>query len=443
MTQEAQTLERPSVAAFESISDLHDEPAWLRERRKQAWSLYQGMAMPRLDEEDWRRTDLRGLKLEEFETFKPGQSVSSHDDLPAGLRESSAPGDFSGVSFQVDSTAAYRELSPELEKQGVVFCDLHTAAREHPGILQRYLMGEDGARPDSNKFSAMHAALFAGGNLLHVPKGVEIEKAIKCTYWIDDANIASFPHTLVVLDEGARVALIDEYISPTDEQPALAIPITEAHLGAFSQLNYVSLQRWGGNTWNMSRQRFVLGEQSNASLLFAALGAKTTKAYVETVFNGNASNAKLKGLILADGEQHVDYQTLQQHAGVASESDLDFKAALRGSAKAIWLGLCVIEKSGQRSNANQSCRNLLLSPNASAFPIPSLEILANDVKCSHGTTVGQVDEGQIFYAQTRGIDRQTAERMIVDGFFEPLIDAIPTEGVRDLLHEVLDQRLDL
>jgi Fe-S cluster assembly protein SufD len=443
VSEPTQTIERPAEAAFEQISDQHDEPAWLRERRGRAWRAFQTLAMPSMDQEDWRRTDLRGLSLEIFQPYASRSESASWDDLPSGLRDATAPGDFAALSAQVDSSSVFRQLRDELARQGVIFTDIHTAAREHGELLQHCLEDEDAPSPESDKFAAMAAAFAAGGNFIYVPDGVRVEQAIKCTYWIEDAATASFPRTVVVLGKEASMVLIDEYISHDRDASSLAVPVTQAHIGPFANLNYVSLQRLGRNTWNISRQRFVFDEEAKASLLFAALGAGTTKAYVDTVFRGNASNARLKGLIVADGKQHVDFQTLQQHAGVGSESDLDFKAALRGESRAIWLGLCKIDKSGQRSNANQTCRNLLLSDKAGAFPIPSLEILANDVKCSHGTTVGQVDEQQIFYAMTRGIDRDTAEKMIVDGFFEPLIDAIPAEGVRDLLHDILDQRLEV
>jgi Fe-S cluster assembly protein SufD len=443
VSEQIQTIERPSDAVVERVSDEHDEPAWLRERRARAWRAFQTLAMPSMDQEDWRRTDLRGLKLDSFQTYAPHSVATSIEDLPDALRAATAPGEFAAVAVQVDSTSVFRELPDELAQQRVIFTDIHTAAREHSELLQKCLDDEDAPSPDSDKFAAMAAAFAAGGNFIYVPDGVRIDKTIKCTHWIDDPSVASFPRTMVLLGKEASLVLIDEYISPTRGEPSLAMPVTQAHIGPFANLNYVSLQRFGRNTWNLSRQRFVFAEEAKASLLFAALGSGTTKAYVDTIFRGNASNARLKGLIVADGKQHVDYQTLQEHAGVGSESDLDFKAALRGESRAIWLGLCKIDKSGQRSNANQTCRNLLLSDKAGAFPIPSLEILANDVKCSHGTTVGQVDEQQIFYAMTRGIDRETAEKMIVDGFFEPLIDAIPAEGVRDVLHDILDQRLEV
>ncbi|HEX5939434.1 MAG TPA: SufD family Fe-S cluster assembly protein, partial [Dehalococcoidia bacterium] len=398
MTEQTQTLERPVEAAYAAISDEHSEPDWLRNRRSAAWQTFQRMPMPSMDQEDWRRTDLRGLKLDQFKLYSPHAKVTSWEQLPAALTAASAPGDFAAVSVQVDSTSVFRD---QPETSGVIFTDVHTAARENQELLQRCLEDEDAPSPDSDKFAAMSAALAAGGNFIYVPDGVHIEKPIKCTYWLESPEVALFPRTTVVLGREASVVLIDEYLSADGPDSALAVPVTQAHIGPFANLDYVSLQRFGDNTWNISRQRFVFAEEAKASLLFAALGAGTTKAYVDTIFKGNASRAQLKGLIVADGKQHVDYQTLQQHAGVASESDLDFKAALRGESRAIWPGLCKIDKSGQRSNANQTCRNLLLSRNAGAFPIPSLEILANDVKCSHGTTVGQVDEQQIFYAMTR------------------------------------------
>jgi Fe-S cluster assembly protein SufD len=443
VSEQTQTLERPVEAAFESISNEHDEPDWLRRRRSKAWQAYRSLPMPSMDQEDWRRTDLRNLKLDDFRPYAPAHVVDSWEDLPTALRQASAPGDFSATSAQVDSTAAYRELTSELAEAGVIFTDLHSAAREHSDLLRHCLENDDALPADGDKFAAMATALAAGGNFIHVPDGVHVERPIKSTYWIEDPSAAIFPRTVLSLGKEASLVLVDEYLSADTSQEAFAAPVTQAHLAPFSNLNYVCLQRFGKSTWNISRQRFVFDEEAHASLLFAALGAGTTKAYVDTIFRGNASTAQLKGLIVADGKQHVDYQTLQEHAGVGSESDLDFKTALRGESRAIWLGLCKIDKSGQRSNANQTCRNLLLSDKAGAFPIPSLEILANDVKCSHGTTVGQVDEQQIFYAMTRGIDRETAEKMIVDGFFEPLIDAIPAEGVRDLLHNILDQRLEV
>ncbi|MPZ22861.1 MAG: Fe-S cluster assembly protein SufD [Dehalococcoidia bacterium] len=440
MTQQIRAIEKERSAPSTSISEASGEPDWFRSRRDEAWQLAWTMPVPAMNQEDWRRTDLSDLDLDSF--LQPPPVTDGSDVLPTALQASMAGGSYAGTSIQVGSRIVRRETSPALAESGVIFTDLHTAAREHPELIERYLMAEDGVRPDADKFTALHAALVAGGNLVHVPAGVRVEGTIKCTYWIEDPSAASFPHTLVVLGTDATLSLVDEYISETTDVPALAVPVTEAYLGRSAALSYVGVQRWGQNTWNISRQRFLFEEGASASLLVVALGSRTTKAYVETIFNGAASHASMKGLILGDNQQHIDYQTLQLHAGVGTESDLDFRAALRGKARSVWLGLCHIAKSGQRSNANQSCHNLLLSREAGAFPIPSLEIEANDVKCSHGTAVGQVDEGQVFYAMTRGIDRETAEKMIVDGFFEPLVASIRAEGVREVLQGLLDQRLE-
>lgn len=430
-----------SREAVETLSALLREPDWLRERRREAWEAYKRIPMPAVNQEDWRRTDISPLRLEELAPFAGGPDrVDSLQGLPAALRGQMAETGAADLLVQVDARPAYVSLSRELAEQGVRFAPLEQAAREQPELVAPHFMRE-AVPPSAGKFAALHGALWSGGSFLYVPEGVEVAQPLHSSYWLTRSGVAVFPHTLIVLEAGASAIFIEEYLSETQEGDALAAPAVEVFLGDGAQLRYIGLQRWGANVWNLGHQHFLAGAAASLEILSVAMGSRVTKAYLNTTFRGRGAHGQLLGLVVGDGDQHIDFQTVQDHLGPHTESNLDFKAAMMGRARMVWLGLVRILPGAQRSNAYQSSRNILLSEHAAAFPIPSLEIEANDVRCTHGTTIGQVDAEQIYYLQTRGLSQREAGKVIVGGFFQPMIQRVPVPGVQDLLHRLVDQRL--
>jgi Fe-S cluster assembly protein SufD len=274
-----------------------------------------------------------------------------------------------------------------------------------------------------------------------VPDGVVINEPIVALHTSHPGGSALLPHTLIVAGRGARFHYLDEYVSEGDEEPAYRTGSAEIFVGEGAEVAYVSLQKWGRNAWHFGDQRARLEKDSKLKLFNVTLGARFSKTRVEASLVGQGAEAELKALYLASGEQFFDFHTLQDHQVGNTRSDLLFKGALQDTARTVYAGLIRIEKGAARSDAYQANRNLVLSDHAKATSIPMLEIDNNDVRCTHGATVGPVDPQHLFYLRSRGIPEQTAKRMIVQGFFGDVLDRIPFEHARNLIEADLEARL--
>lgn len=439
-TLAAMRLERQAV---EELSRLRQEPSWLRERRLEAWRIYEETPMPAGQEEEWRRTDIRNLSLNGVAPFARGRSgVARPRDLPSELGtlwDERAPG--AGLIVQHNSEVVLRELDEKLARKGVILSDLHTAAREHPELVQRYLMTE-AVPPSEWKFVALHGALWSGGAFLYVPRGVEVGLPVSYVLGLSTQGLASFPHLLVVAEPGSWLTLIDESVSPTMEGGGFASGVVEIFVGEGAQVQYVNVQRWGGHMYGFNTIRARLGRDSFLQALMVGLGGRLSKTRLDVILAEPGARADLLGLSFGDGNQHFDYNTLQNHIAPHTASDLLFKSALKDRAELVWYGLVQVQPTASGSEASQTNSNLLLSDKAKAAPIPVLEIQAYDVlRCSHAATVGPVDQEQLFYLQTRGIPRPEAERMLVDGFFQDVVERIPSRPVLDRVMAALDAKL--
>ena len=417
------------LKAVEELASLHGEPEWLRARRRSSWAAYERLPMPSRSDEEWRRTNLKGLDLAAFEPWEPangGAPVDSIEDAAAVLRQrGSEPGRV--------------EIGPELAAKGVVFMPLSQAAREHSELVEKHLF--QGIDPERDKLSALHGALFSGGTFLYVPRGMSVEKPFVSQFWSSGGGAAVLPHTLIVAGEGSIFNYIDEFLSPTLDTPSLTSGSAEVFAGRGANVGYVSLQRWGNHAWQFADQKVVAEQESTVRVVNIGLGGRFAKTRVEASLRGPGASAELKGLFFGSGEQFFDYHTLQSHLVGNTTSDLLFKGALRDSARSVYAGLIRIEKGAQHSDAYQANRNLLLSKSANAYSIPMLEIMNNDVRCTHGATIAPVDQEHVFYLESRGIPRATAERMIVHGFFGQVLDRIPVGQARDLVEQELEARI--
>jgi Fe-S cluster assembly protein SufD len=313
------------------------------------------------------------------------------------------------------------------------------AAKKHPELIEPLLFTQ--VRPERDRFSALHAAFFADGTFLYVPDGVVITKPIVGQIFSSEGGTAVLPHTLIVAGRGAQFNYLDEYLSPADEAAGYKSGSAELFLGEGSTVGYVALQKWGRNAWHLADQRARLDKDSTLRLFNVTLGARFSKTRVEASLQGQGSNAELKAIYFASGEQFFDFHTLQDHQVGNTRSDLLFKGALQDVARTVYAGLIRIEKGAARSDAYQANRNLVLSDKAKATSIPMLEIDNNDVRCTHGATVGPVDPQHLFYLRSRGIPESTAKRMIVQGFFGDVLERIPFEHARRLIETELEARL--
>jgi Fe-S cluster assembly protein SufD len=292
-----------------------------------------------------------------------------------------------------------------------------------------------------DKFTAHNAANWQHGLLVRVPRGVVLEQPLYVRIANSSTDGSLFWRLLVVAEEGSRFSLIEEYASASPDLAAYSNAAVELFVEQGAKLEYVSLQNLSRGTWHFATHHARVGRDAELDWVAGGFGSKKGKTRIQNDLAGQGATSRVTGAYFADGDQHLDYDTFQEHIAPHTTSDFAFKGALRDRASTVWRGMIRVEHEAQKTNAYQENRNLLLSPDAHADSIPGLEILANDVRCTHGATLGQVDREQLFYLMSRGLSRFEAERLIVRGFFQDVLDRIELEPVREALADALEARI--
>jgi Fe-S cluster assembly protein SufD len=416
------------------------EPKTASDLRKRAFQAFEALPIPSPETEEWRYTDLTGFDFD-LRPFTPGgPRAETLDDVPEEILAATGEvGDRSGLAIQRNSEPVIAHLDPVLAERGVVFTDIDRATADHPDLVERHL--HDLVPPERTKFTALHAAFRTGGTFVYVPRNVQVPVPLQTLTYVDEEGAAVFPHTLIVLDRGAELTFVDRYVSP-DLERALSDAVVEIHAGPNSRLRYVGLQEWGNGMTHLSVQRMHLDRDAQIRSLGVALGADLSRSEVEAALEGDGSSSEMLGMYFADGSQHFDHRSIQDHVGSRTASDLLYKGALKGASRAIYTGTVIIERGAHLCDAYQTNRNVLLSDKAKADSVPNLEILTNDpVRCGHAASVGPVDEDALFYLQSRGIPRFEAERLIVFGFFREVLDRVELPDVRESLDRAIELEL--
>ena len=388
--------------------------------REEARSRYAELPVPDTREEPWRFTDLRG--------FDPDAFAAN------GAAAAATEVERAGTMLEIDAagvvTVTEAGLTIERAPEGVT---LEPLSEDHPRLGELVGAGD--------KLSAHNAAMWKNGLHVRVPAGVELEKPIYVRIANGAEGGALFWRLLVEAEEGARFTLIEEYASDTPDLRAYTNAAVELFVGQNAKLEYVSIQNLSRETWHFAFHRARVERDAELDWVAGGFGSKKGKVRIENDLAGPGATSRVTGAYFADGDQHLDYDTFQEHLAPSTTSDFAFKGALRDSATAVWRGMIRVEPDAQKTNAYQENRNLLLSNQAHADSIPGLEIMANDVRCTHGATIGQVDREQLFYLMARGLSRAEAERLIVRGFFADILDRIELEPVREALGAVLEARI--
>lgn len=421
-----------TAATFEAFLSTRNEPQWLRDLRARNWQLFEQKSLPARNEEEWMRTDIRAFRLESFAppTVIPPPSSSQ----AAMLRDRVT---LAGQITAVNSRNVQIKVDPDLAKKGVLFGSLDELLIEHAELLRPHFMAR-ALRPGTDKFSALHAACWSGGTLLYVPRNVAVAMPFHALSVLM-AGAVDTGHTLVVLEEGAEATLLSE--TSGDDQPALHCGGIEIILGHGAQLRYVNLQNWGSGTWHFAHQKAIVDRAAQLQWTIGALGSRLAKVNQHVELAGPGANVQVNGVMFTAGHQHLSYHTLQHHQAPACTSDLLYKGALQDKSHLVWRGMIKVNPGAQKTNAYQRDDNLLLSSQARADCIPGLEIEADDVVCTHGATAARVDDAQIFYAQSRGLSRNEAARLVVAGFFQQVFDRITIDSVREALGETIGARI--
>lgn len=391
------TVQTLDAEAIGRISDHLEEPDWLRAHRAEWWRRAEATPPPTGQEEEWRRTDLAPLpRGAELLIDAPMIEVS----IPAGAAEA-----------------------------GVVVSDLRTAVREHPDLVRRWLGRSEGQASHAH-FWALAQAAWTGGLVVHVPAGVDVDGTIVARTRLDRADATYLPVTIVVAEERSSVSILEEVTSP-DGGAGWFGGVVDVRAGQAARLRYANLQQLGGGAWNIGAQRVEVGQDATVTTLNAEVGSKVTKVGLDVQMTGKGGTSKLLGLLAAGDDQHIDINSLQDLHASYTTSDLLYLSGLYDRARAAFYGVTKVRAGSAQTSSYQECRNLLLSSEAGAEPIPVLEIETNDIlRCGHGATAGAIDPTQLFYAQSRGLDPDAAERMIVRGFFEQVVSQIHDETIR-------------
>src|SRR5260221_1761700 len=379
--------------------------------RTPALDAYNALPIPDTTEEHWRFTDLKGFDPESFSSEGSATEISTMLDL---------------------DVAGYATVA----EHGIEFTTVPEGVRFEP-------LPEDFDKLYSlvgwtEKFAAHNAAMWKNGLLVVVPKGVQLEKPLYVRIAVTGQT---FWRMVVVAEEGARASIIEEYASPSEATEAYSNAVTELFVEQNAKLEYVSLQNLSKQSWHFASHHARVERDAELDWVAGGFGSKRGKTRIQNDLSGPGATSRVTGAYFADGEQHLGYDTFQEHIAPNCESDFAFKGALRDNATAVWRGMIRVEPEAQKTNAYQECRNLMLSPTAHAVPIPGLEIMANDVRGTHAATVRRVEREQLFYLMTRGLPRAEAERIVVRGFFQNVLDRIELEPVREAVTAALEARI--
>jgi Fe-S cluster assembly protein SufD len=425
-----------SSEVFEQFLATRNEAAWITDARRASFELYHTLLQEELDPEEFKRVDLRIFNAGKF---RPSTAPVESTAIATLLSDKT---EFGGSIAHVNGQTTHSNVSDEIRGQGVLFGELQSLLTSHRELLEPYFM-KQAVRPDADRFSAWHAAFWTGGTLLYVPRNVEVALPLHSLIAHSRDGIADFSHTLIILEDGARATLLEETTSASEETSGLHVGCVELIVGRNANLRYVQLQNWNQKTWHLAHQAGVVDAGGSLQWTVVGLGSRLAHIHQDINLNGRAATAEVNGVTFASDRQKISYYTLQHHKAQGTHSDLLYKEVLRDESRVVWRGMIKVDPAAQQTDGYQRSDALMLSDEARVDSIPGLEIEADDVKCTHGATTGRVDREQIFYCMSRGISRNQAMHMIVEGFFQKVYDRIPVEVVRETLSRTVQAKLGI
>ena len=429
------TLETPSNLLTKN------DPNWLIERRSKGLEQFEKLATPTVRDENWRFSRVGKMRTDGYNQLEDADT--SRFDL---LNErSNLISQRAGRSvFVDDTTSIFEGVGTKLAQQGVIFLPVLEAITQHSDLMEKYFLQES-TELGSQKFFGLHAASVKAGSVIYVPKGVEVIDPIVNYYWTSGERVAVFPHSLIIAEDNAKISVVDLFFSENVSNEALNISASNIHAGPGAKVFRKIVQNWNQETVSFQLDTTVAERDAQVKNIAVNIGANRARFESQTRIEGAGADVKMYSLTVAEKNQEFDQRTFQTHNANNAVSDLLYKNALLDKSRSIFSGLIKVAEGAQQTDAYQTNRNLLLDPRAEANALPGLEILANDVRCSHGATTGNVDEEELFYIMQRGISRRVAMQLMVFGFFEEIIDLIDNEelaeNVRKLIHHKFDAKL--
>ena len=411
-------------------------PGWFQQSRRDAWAQFESMQMPARTEQAWRFASLGKIALDRY-TPPQGVCEATRERL---IGRSQGNETVAGrMVFANDTLLDRRTHAPELAAQGVVWKPLDAALAEHADLFQKHFMAQE-AVLGSQKFAALHRARVRTGTFLYVPKNVEVALPLEVFHWLSGEGGSTFPHTLIIAEAGSKVTLVDYYESDRAEENGFACAVNDLIVGPGAKVTYLCAQNWGEKVVSFQINSTLVERDANALSLHLNLGASYARLESLSRLVGSGGRSDMLAATVADTTQEFDQRTYQDHVEPHTTSDLLYKNALSDTAKTIFAGLIRVETKAQHTDAYQKVRNLMLSDDAEANSMPGLEILADEVRCTHGATSGYIDAEEMFYLLARGIDKKSAQELIVQGFLHEVLERLPDASVKPKLAALLAEK---
>lgn len=425
------------LSGFSEARNAH-LPAWFRDHQRSAWTDFLAQPMPGRKDQPWRFSNVDALDLAPY-LLPEKLPESEHGailDRSVGLENVAGR-----LVFADDQLLERDVLAGELRERGVIFQPLERALVEHEELFRKHFMSEP-ATLGSAKFASLHAALVSSGVFLYVPRGVTIELPIEIFHWLHATKGAVFPHLLLVADELSSVTVIEHFRSTDSSRPGFACGVNDLIVGPGAKVTYVCVQNWSRETVSLQINATTVARDASALSLNVHLGGSYSRFESRSRLSGEGARSDLLAVAVADGRQEFDARTLQDHASPHTASDLLYKNALNDHARTIFGGLIRVEPHAHFTDAYQKVRNLLLSDEAEANSMPGLEIMADDVKCSHGATSGQIGDEEFFYMLSRGIPAAVARQLLVAGFLNEVVDRVSQPAIAAEIRGLIEQKLE-
>ena len=417
-------------------AELRELPEWFRDRQRAAWKQFESLPNPTRKDQTWRFSNVGLLDLAKF---KVGGTLTE-EERDAILERSRGLDEVAGrMVFAGDQLIERDVISDQLKKRGVIFQSLERAMVEHADLFRKHFMSQP-ATLGSARFAALHQALVSSGTFLYVPRGVEIELPVEIFHWLNGENASVFPHLLLVTDELAKVTVIEHFCSLDPQSPGFACGVNDLVAGPGAKVTYVCAQNWADNVVALQMNTTTVDHDASAMSLNLHIGSRYSRFESLSRLIGEGGRSDLLAVAVAKKQQEFDARTLQDHVSPHTASDLLYKNALDDRARTIFGGLIRVEPHAHFTDAYQKVRNLLLSDDAEANSMPGLEILADNVRCTHGATSGQLDEDELFYLRTRGIPVSVAQRLIVTGFLDEVIQRLNHPAIGDHVHRLIEEK---
>jgi Fe-S cluster assembly protein SufD len=428
-------LDKEILATF---SKSQNEPAWYAELRQTAIELVSQLPLPKPDKtkiDNWNFTDIKKHVVESA-VFADFTAIPEEVKVLINTEKTEQ-----NLYIQRNQTIAYRQMTENAVKKGVIFTDIQSAMKDYPDLVKQYFMKADGVHIDSHKLAALHAALLNGGAFVYVPKNVVVEEPIQAIFMLDNPEANLFNHTLIVADENAEVTYVENYISTVEANHTMANLVSEVFIGDGAIVAYGAVDTLNKNITTFVNRTAIVARDGKVEWALGLMNDGNTISENSTLLKGDGSFADSKTVVIGTGKQKQNFTTKIQHIGKRSEGYILKHGVMKDEAISIFNGIGFIEHGASKSNSQQSSRVLMLSPKARGDANPMLLINEDDVLAGHAASVGRVDDLQLYYLQSRGISRHEAERLIIHGFLAPVVNQLPVEQVKKQLVEVIERKV--